>query len=48
MIFFGVKDFFSWILIWKNDCKNEFEDNNENHGADSKIRSPLKIYFRAD
>lgn len=27
---------------------NEFEDNNENRAADSKIGFPLKIDFKAD
>ena len=33
---------------FKNGCKNEFSDTNENLAADSKIGSPLKIDFRAD
>ena len=46
--FFGVKEFFSWIFDFKNGCKNEFSDTNENLAADSKIGPPLKIDFRAD
>ena len=33
---------------FKNGCKNEFENNDENHVAESKIGSPLKTDFRAE
>ena len=45
---FSAKKFFFENFDFKNGCKNEFADNNENHAADSKIWSPLKIDFRAD
>ena len=38
--FFGVKEFFVANLNFKNGCKNEFQDCNENHEAASKIGSP--------
>ena len=47
-IFFVSRNFFGYY-DFKNGCKKEFEDNNENHAADSKIRSLQKILdFIAD
>ena len=48
MKFFGVKELFFKNSDLKNECKNEFHYNNENHAADSKIRAPPKIDFKAD
>ena len=31
---------FFMIFDVKNRCKNDFQDNNENHAADQKIGSP--------
>ena len=45
--FFGVKEFFFVNFDFKNGCKNEFEDNNENSCSRFKNRVPLKIDFRA-
>ena len=33
---------------FKNECKNEFEDNNEKSCSRFKNRVPVKIDFRAD
>ena len=46
--FFGVKEFFFVNFDFKNECKNEFEDNNEKscRWFDNKV--PQKIDFRAD
>ena len=35
MKFFSVKEFSFIDFDFKNGCKNEFKDNNENHEADS-------------
>ena len=45
--FFGVKEFFLVNLVCKNECKNEFQDNNKKSCLDSKIASPNEIDFRA-
>ena len=45
--FFGIKNFFV-SFDFKNDGKNEFEDNNENFCSRFKNKIPLKIDFRAD
>ena len=37
---FGLMLFFFMIFDFKNRCKNDFQDYNENHAADSKIGSP--------
>ena len=51
MIFFVVQEFFSWNFHFKNECKNEFQDNNENHANDPEIgfltKSIPKPYDRA-
>ena len=46
--FFGVKKFFSLILISKMSVKMNFRIITKNHADDSKIRYPQKIDFRAD
>ena len=43
MKFFRVKEFFSVNFYFKNGCENEFEDNKENHAADSKVGPPFKL-----
>ena len=48
MKFFGVKQFFSGILISKMDVKMNLRIITKNLAADSKIGFPLKIDFRAD
>ena len=35
-------------FYFKNECKNEFEDNNEKSSNRFKIGFPLEIDFRAD
>ena len=47
-IFFGAKDFFSWILISKIDVKMNLRIRTESHAVDSKIGSSLKIDFKTD
>ena len=46
--FFGVKEFFSWILISKMEVKMNSRKITKNHAADSKIGSLFKIDSRAD
>ena len=48
MKFFGVKEFFSRIMISKMSVKMNFRIMTKNHAADSEIRSPQKIDLRAD
>ena len=48
MKFFGVKEFFFVNFHFKNGCKNEFEDNNEESCSRFKNRVPFIIDFRAD
>ena len=48
MKFFGVEEFFSWILISKMGVKMNFRIIAKNHAADSKISFSRKIDFRAD
>ena len=48
MKFFVAKEFFSCIMISKMGVKMNFRIIKKNHAADSKIRSPQKIDFRAD
>ena len=40
--FFGVKEFFPWILISKMDVKMNLRVITKNHAADLKIGSPFK------
>ena len=46
-IFFGVKESFSWIFIFKMDVKLNFRIITKNHAADLKIGFAQKIDFRA-
>ena len=48
MKFFSCQGIFFVNFDFKNGCKNEFENNNKNQEADSKIGARLKIDFRAD
>ena len=48
ILFSGVKDFFSCIMISKMGVKMSFMIITKNHATDSKIRFPQKIDFRAD
>ena len=45
--FFGVKEFFSWILILKMDVKMNLRIITKNHAADSKIGFPLKSILKS-
>ena len=47
MKFFWCQEFFFVNFDFRNDCKNEFQDNNENYTADLKRGSPLKIDLKA-
>ena len=48
MKFFWCQGIFFVNLDLKNECKNEFEDNNEKSCSRFKNRVQLKIDFRAD
>ena len=48
MKFFGVKEFFSGIMISKMSVTMNFRIITKNYATDSKIRSTQKIGFRAD
>ena len=48
MKFFWCQGIFSFIMIPKMCVKINFRIITKNHAADSKIRSPQKIDFRAD
>ena len=48
MIFFDIKEFFSFILISKMVVKMNLRIITKKHAVDSKIGSLLKIDFRAD
>ena len=47
MKFFGVKEFFSGIMISKMSVKMNFRIITKNYATDSKIGFPLKIDSRA-
>ena len=47
MKFFYAKEFFYMILYFKNDCKNEFKDDNEKSCSWSRNMVYHKIDFKA-
>ena len=48
MKFFWCQGIFFVNFDFKNECENEFEDNNEKSCSRFKIMVPLKIDLRAD
>ena len=46
MKFFGAKEFFYMIFDFKNDCRNEFKDNNKKSCSWSRNRVSHKIDFK--